>query len=222
MPPRSSSRTSSPPAPSTNTTSDSAAISPIRLACWATGGSRTPSRRAAASGESGSRSRTSSWVTTSSPTRRRTSSTSPGSPGARPVWAGFTTATSLPRSRTTAARAAVTTVLPTSVPVPVTSTTEVRDLGSATGAGELAEHLAGPVEVVLGVVGVRGEPQPRRAVGGRRGPEAADPDAVRPAPARPPRPLRAAPASSPTSRRRRAPRRRRPRPAGRRWRAPGR
>ena len=65
----------------------------------------------------------------------------------RPVWAGFTTATLLPRSRTTAARAAVAIVLPTPVPVPVTTTTDVSERGSATRRGDDGEHLAGPVEI---------------------------------------------------------------------------
>ena len=53
----------------------------------------------------------------------RTSSTSPGSPGRTPVWAGLTTATFFRRARRMAASAAVTTVLPTPVSVPVTKQT---------------------------------------------------------------------------------------------------
>src|ERR671932_1150068 len=57
------------------------------------------------------------------PTRRRTSSTSPAWPAPTPVWVTFTTATWRPDATAIAAMAAVTTVLPTSVDVPVTTNT---------------------------------------------------------------------------------------------------
>ena len=72
----------------------------------------------------------------------------------------LTTATLLPRSCTTAASAAVATVLPTSVPVPVTKTTEVSERGSAMVGHQGLEHGAGPLEVRVIEVGMRGEPQP--------------------------------------------------------------
>src|SRR4051794_13859459 len=55
------------------------------------------------------------------PTKRRTSSMSPGWPGPTPVWVTFTIATRCPDATASAAMAAVTTVLPTPVPVPVTT-----------------------------------------------------------------------------------------------------
>ena len=121
MPPSVSSRTSRPPAPSTSTVSWNSASTRIRSAYSATGGIRTPSRRAAVSGASGSSSAVNSC--TAQPVSRCTSSASPGSVPAIPVCTGFTTITERPASAARRASAAVATVLPTPVAVPVTTTT---------------------------------------------------------------------------------------------------
>lgn len=81
-----------------------------------------PRTRAAAAGERGSGYRAISKVEVT-PDRRITSSRSPGSPAATPVCAGFTTAAVAPRATASAASAAVTTVFPTPVSVPVTTRT---------------------------------------------------------------------------------------------------
>ncbi len=57
------------------------------------------------------------------PVSRSTSAMSPGSPGATPVCVGLYAVTRSPAARAVATTAAVTTVLPTSVSVPVTTTT---------------------------------------------------------------------------------------------------
>ncbi len=86
----------------------------------------SPARRAAVAGANGSGKRASSTAVTWLPARRATSAASPGSPGASPVCAGLRTATRRPRAA--AATAAVTTVLPISVPVP--DTTRIIDISA--------------------------------------------------------------------------------------------
>ena len=110
------------PAPSTSTVSWLAAAARTRSRWSPRPGSSTPATSAARSGARGSGSRLPSRASTG-PARRRTSSTSPGSHGRTPVWAGLTTATFFRRARRMTASAAVTTVLPTPVSVPVTKQT---------------------------------------------------------------------------------------------------
>ena len=112
-----------------------------------------PATRAAVSGASGSGSRRTS-STRRTPDRRAASWASPGSPGPSPVWIGLQIPTSRPSDRPWAASAAVATVLPTSVPVPVMT------IGA--GAGGDAEpgepgRDAEPDEVVM-----RGPPRAAR------------------------------------------------------------
>src|SRR3954468_21223022 len=123
------------------------------------------------------------------PLSRVTSARSAFAPGAAPVWAGLTTAT---RPSAQAARAAVTTVLPTSVPVPLTMSTLIgarpailcRHAGNSprvctrstfgrSSGQDRREYVAGTVEVGRGERGPRGQPQARAAGRDRRRSEAA-------------------------------------------------
>src|SRR6478752_8885427 len=119
--PASVSSTSRPPAPSTTTRSWRTPRSATRATWSARVGRPTPSSAAAGLGAMGARRRTPSTVAT--PVRRSTSAMSPGSPGATPVCVGLYAVTLRPAARAVATTAAVTTVLPTSVSVPVTTTT---------------------------------------------------------------------------------------------------
>src|SRR6478735_3604884 len=122
--PASVSSTSRPPAPSTTTRSWRTPRSATRATWSPRVGRSAPSSAAAGLGAMGARRRTPSTAAT--PVRRCTSAMSPGSPGATPVCVGLYAVTLSPAARAVATRAAVTTVLPTSVSVPVTRTTRGR------------------------------------------------------------------------------------------------
>ena len=188
MPPSASSRTSSPPAPSTTTVSWNSASTRIRSAYSATGGRSTPcaaGRRCRA--PAGRRSAVNSW--TAHPVSRCTSSTSPwSSDPRRRRSAPASRRRPSPRSRARTASAAVATVLPTPVSVPVTTSDPHGRPYSLTTRPSTSTARAQSASVEAGV---RGDPEPARSPSGhRRRPEAADPDAARRGrrPGRPARP----------------------------------
>src|SRR4051812_21932799 len=130
----------------------------------------TPWRRAAVSGASGSSSTVHSWVST--PVSRATSRASE-SPVRAPVCTGFTTTTGL---LAVAASAAVATVFPTPVDVPVTTVITGRSPGVLLDHRD--EHLDRARPVRLRDPRADRDAQPGHPVGHRRGPEAADLDAL--------------------------------------------
>ena len=113
--------TSNPPAPSTRVSRPGRSTAATIEANSPRVGNRTPARCAAAAGASGSGSRArpcNSVTPDSRPISARSSS-----PSADPVCTGLHTATSIPANRAWHASAAVATVLPTPVSVPVTTRT---------------------------------------------------------------------------------------------------
>src|SRR3954447_14374713 len=125
----------------------------------------------------------------SEPAARRSTAWSGSPPSSRPLTAGLNTATRAPVAASERAIAAATTVLPTSVPVPVTKkprTQELRRARQARGARDslleapgddvellcgARDHVRGRAELVGSVVDHHREPQPRGPLGHGRRPD---------------------------------------------------